>query len=118
MMREVQERQEMLKAEAKLRKRQKSFSETEPEDEYLYGNRRASVSQRQVSVKMYPTEISFNSNLYRKHHNSGPEHNDDASCDHKGTFLLDFGGRSVQRGQCLSKCLHFYYVMLIYIITE
>lgn len=56
MMREVQQRQELLKAEAKShKKRQKSLSETEPDDEYLYGNRRASVSQRQVLVVViYP----------------------------------------------------------------
>jgi len=47
--REVQEREELLRTEAKLRKkRQKSLSETEPEDEYLYGSRRVSVFQRQV----------------------------------------------------------------------
>ncbi|XP_066249145.1 eIF-2-alpha kinase GCN2 isoform X1 [Euwallacea similis] len=81
MMREVQQREELLKAEMRQRKeRQKSVSETETEEEVMH--RRTSF-------------------IHKRYHNSGVENNDQILCNHKGTFLLNFGGRTVQTGRCL-----------------
>ncbi|CAG9763995.1 unnamed protein product [Ceutorhynchus assimilis] len=82
MMKEVQKRQEMLKAEVRLqRERQRSITEIECEEET---HRKSSLSNR------------------RNNNSSTTETSEESSCDHKGTVMLEFNGRNVQRGKCLS----------------
>ncbi|XP_030764956.1 eIF-2-alpha kinase GCN2 [Sitophilus oryzae] len=80
MMKEVKERQEMLKSEARLRReRQRSTSENEADGEL----------QRKFSL------------TNRKRHNSSTESSDEFVCNHRGVVCLDFNGREIQRGQCI-----------------
>ncbi|VEN63913.1 unnamed protein product, partial [Callosobruchus maculatus] len=72
MIEEVQRRQEILKSELKRKKENRQNSENDDD---------------------------FDT---RRYNNSSTDSSDEPHCNHKGTVLLEFSNRVIQRGSCIS----------------